>query len=89
MVAGGVAANKYVRTRLAAVAEAAGLQLVCPPPRLCTDNGVMVAWAGAERYQLGLLEPPPASAEVAEGEWVDLRPRWPLTDQRDPRRCGG
>lgn len=31
------------------VAEAAGLQLVFPPPRWCTDNGVMVAWAGVER----------------------------------------
>ena len=49
VVAGGVACNRYVRGRLAAVAEGAGLQLVCPPPRLCTDNGVMVAWAGVER----------------------------------------
>ena len=49
VVAGGVASNCYVRGRLAAVAEGAGLQLVCPPPRLCTDNGVMVAWAGVER----------------------------------------
>jgi tRNA A37 threonylcarbamoyltransferase TsaD len=31
------------------VATAAGLQLVVPPPRWCTDNGVMVAWAGLER----------------------------------------
>jgi len=49
VVAGGVAANRYVRGRLSAVAEEAGLRLVCPPPRLCTDNGVMVAWAGVER----------------------------------------
>lgn len=27
-----------------------GLKLVCPPPSLCTDNGVMIAWAGVERY---------------------------------------
>ncbi len=39
------------------------------------------------RYQLGLVEPPPASAQVADGEWLDLRPRWPLTDRKDPRRC--
>ncbi|KAI7841398.1 hypothetical protein COHA_005015 [Chlorella ohadii] len=85
VVAGGVASNQYIRGRLTAIADAAGLRLVCPPPRLCTDNGVMVAWAGMERYQLGLVEPPPASAQVADGEWLDLRPRWPLTDRKDPR----
>lgn len=50
VVAGGVAANQYIRARLAAVAAEGGLELVCPPPRLCTDNGVMVAWAGVERW---------------------------------------
>lgn len=49
VVAGGVASNQYIRGRLSAIADAAGLRLVCPPPRLCTDNGVMVAWAGMER----------------------------------------
>ena len=49
VVAGGVAANKTVRQVLQNEAAALGLQLVCPPPRLCTDNGVMVAWAGVER----------------------------------------
>ena len=53
VVAGGVASNQYIRGRLAAVAEAGGLRLVCPPPRLCTDNGVMVAWAGMERWVWG------------------------------------
>ncbi|KAL4458728.1 hypothetical protein ABPG75_013593 [Micractinium tetrahymenae] len=85
VVAGGVAANAYVRSRLSAVAADAGLRLVCPPPRLCTDNGVMVAWAGVERLQLGLVEPPPASSQPGEDDWVDLRPRWPLTDKKDSR----
>ena len=49
VVAGGVAANQVVRERLGAVAHGAGLELVAPPPHLCTDNGVMVAWAGQER----------------------------------------
>ena len=62
-----------------AVAEGAGLELVAPPPELCTDNGVMVAWAGAERLALGLWERLPAGG--AQDEWVDVRPRWPLTDQ--------
>ena len=34
---------------------------------------------------MGLTEPPPATEEPAEGEWVDLRPRWPLTEEKDPR----
>jgi N6-L-threonylcarbamoyladenine synthase len=39
VVSGGVASNKYVRTRLNQVADNNGLQLVSPPPSLCTDNG--------------------------------------------------
>ncbi len=52
-MAGGVASNQYIRGRLTVIADAAGLRLVCPPPRLCTDNGVMVAWAGMERWVWG------------------------------------
>ncbi|MCC8941369.1 tRNA (adenosine(37)-N6)-threonylcarbamoyltransferase complex transferase subunit TsaD, partial [Bradyrhizobium sp. Arg68] len=36
--------------------------LIIPPPALCTDNGAMIAWAGAERMALGLtdtMEAPP------------------------------
>nr|ABA98522.2 Glycoprotease family protein, expressed [Oryza sativa Japonica Group] len=39
VVSGGVASNQYVRTHLNQIAEKNGLQLVCPPPKLCTDNG--------------------------------------------------
>ncbi|KOM26279.1 hypothetical protein LR48_Vigan246s000700 [Vigna angularis] len=39
VVSGGVASNQYVRARLDMVAKKNGLQLLCPPPRLCTDNG--------------------------------------------------
>ena len=49
VVAGGVAANKRVRATLGKIAEEVGLELVCPAPSLCTDNGIMVAWAGLER----------------------------------------
>ncbi|KOM29796.1 hypothetical protein LR48_Vigan805s000100 [Vigna angularis] len=38
VVSGGVASNQYVRARLDMVAKKNGLQLLCPPPRLCTDN---------------------------------------------------
>lgn len=55
VVSGGVAANQYIRTRLNDLATELGLELVCPPPKYCTDNGVMVAWAGVERSDLGGL----------------------------------
>jgi N6-L-threonylcarbamoyladenine synthase len=42
--------------RLQALAASYGLPLICPPPKLCTDNGVMIAWAGIERYQAGLID---------------------------------
>jgi N6-L-threonylcarbamoyladenine synthase len=68
VVAGGVAANGAIRAALAVAAEAQGFSLVAPPPRLCTDNAVMVAWTGIERLRLGLADP------------IDFapRPRWPL-----------
>ncbi len=66
--AGGVAANQAIRKVLHRVAFEVGTTLVAPPPALCTDNGAMVAWAGAERLALGLTD----TLDVAP------RPRWPL-----------
>jgi N6-L-threonylcarbamoyladenine synthase len=68
IVAGGVAANGAVRTALGQAADRAGFSLLAPPVRLCTDNAVMVAWAGIERLRLGL----------ADGLDFAPRPRWPL-----------
>src|SRR5471032_2144647 len=53
VVAGGVAANLYLRSRLEALAAQHGARLVAPPVKLCTDNGAMIAWAGLERLRLG------------------------------------
>jgi N6-L-threonylcarbamoyladenine synthase len=70
VVAGGVAANGAVRTALAAEAAKAGITLVAPPARLCTDNAAMVAWAGLERFRLG----------QRDGMDFAPRPRWPLME---------
>ena len=68
VLAGGVAANQAIRTRLATLAATRGVRLAAPPLRLCGDNAVMVAWAGIERLRLGLASPMTAPP----------RPRWPL-----------
>jgi N6-L-threonylcarbamoyladenine synthase len=68
VVAGGVAANLYLRGRLEALAAQHGARLVAPPIKLCTDNGAMIAWAGIEHLRLG------------RSDALDFkpRPRWPL-----------
>jgi N6-L-threonylcarbamoyladenine synthase len=74
VAAGGVAANAEIRRRLAALAAAAHIPFVAPPPELCTDNAAMVAWAGAERLAAGRL--PDAT--------IAARPRWPLDEAAPP-----
>ena len=56
VAAGGVAANHAIRGALQEVAAKAQTTLIIPPPALCTDNGAMIAWAGAERMALGLTD---------------------------------
>ncbi len=68
VVAGGVASNGAIREALARFCSQAGVRLIAPPPKLCTDNGAMIAWAGLERLRLGPVEDLAAPA----------RPRWPL-----------
>lgn len=51
VVAGGVASNVFFRSRIREVAESHGFELVVLPAELCTDNGVMVAWTGAEIFE--------------------------------------
>ncbi len=68
VVGGGVAANGALRARLEAGASAAGVRLVVPRPGLCTDNGAMIAAAGARRFVVG----------TRAGLDLDARPSLPL-----------
>ena len=77
VVSGGVAANKYLRAALERLASESNLIFAAPPIKYCTDNGVMIAWAGLERFQAGFTSP------------LDFkpRPRWPL-DENAPKAAG-
>ena len=74
VVSGGVAANTALRAALTETARTAGLEFIAPPQRLCTDNAVMIAWAGVERLRKGLVDT------------LDFkpRPRWPLDPTAAP-----
>jgi N6-L-threonylcarbamoyladenine synthase len=77
VAAGGVAANEALRKVLHRLAFEAGTVLVVPPPELCTDNGAMIAWAGAERLALGLTD----TLDVSP------RARWPLAEVTKPAKA--
>jgi N6-L-threonylcarbamoyladenine synthase len=68
VVAGGVGANRRLRQQLTAAAEAGGSRVFYPEPALCTDNGAMIAFAGALRLAHG------ARCESA----FTVHPRWEL-----------
>ncbi len=77
VVAGGVAANLYLRQCIDELCYKTGLLFAAPPINLCTDNGVMIAWAGVEH--------------ALNNMYSDLdfkpRPRWPL-DENAPKAQG-
>ena len=77
VVSGGVAANTYLRAKLQTLADDNKLIFAAPPIRFCTDNGVMIAWAGLERFKKGYV----SSLDFKP------RPRWPL-DMDAPKAAG-
>ena len=79
VIAGGVAANQALRQRLADEAARQDFAFLAPPPRLCTDNAAMIAWAGIERLKLGLTD----RLDFAP------RPRWPLDANAPPALGAG
>jgi N6-L-threonylcarbamoyladenine synthase len=68
VVAGGVGANRRLRERIDLAGERAGFQVFYPPIELCTDNGAMIAFAGAMRFKQG------RSGALS----FSARPRWEL-----------
>jgi len=73
VVAGGVGANRLLRSELNSACAKRGVHVHYPEPDLCTDNGAMIAMAGAMRMQ--------ANAQAASEVYAfDVRPRWPLAE---------
>ena len=78
VVAGGVSANRQLRSALNAEAARKGFGVFYPQPELCTDNGAMVAFAAALRLQ-------PQNFPAAGANHFSVRPRWPLESLASPR----
>ena len=77
VVAGGVGANRSLRERLDRETARRGARVHYPEPALCTDNGAMIAFAGALRLLAG---------ETGGGDGaIRVRPRWPLAELRSPQ----
>ncbi|KAL8620458.1 hypothetical protein ACOMHN_048391 [Nucella lapillus] len=71
VLSGGVASNSYLRSGLQQVCEMNSCQLLCPPPHLCTDNGIMIAWNGMEKLLQG-------TGQAENPGAVDIQPKCPL-----------
>lgn len=72
VVAGGVGANRHLRAKLIDAMQRLGGKVYFPPLDLCTDNGAMIAFAGAQRVNAGLVD------LSDTGHSFSVRPRWDL-----------
>lgn len=70
-----MASNQYLRQRMIEMAAEEEMESIFPPAKYCTDNGVMIAWAGLERYQQGMR------SDVSTARYT---PRWPLESLSPP-----
>jgi N6-L-threonylcarbamoyladenine synthase len=70
IIAGGVSANVNLRQALETALAKEGARVYYAKPAFCTDNGAMIAYAGAQRLQAGQVDTP----ETA------VRPRWPMEE---------
>ena len=70
VMAGGVSANRNLRAQLQSALGKTGARVFYPAPQFCTDNGAMIAFAGAQRLAAGQVDGPVAT----------VRPRWPMTE---------
>lgn len=77
-VVGGVAANQELRRRLDALCETRNWTMVVPPPRLCTDQGSMSAWAAVERLLVGSSDDPTSQ---------DVYARYPFATIQEPSQA--
>lgn len=74
VLAGGVAANEFIRNELIAFCENNDWQFFAPPLEFCGDNGAMIALVGIEKLELGQI----SNLNIAP------RPRWPLDTISEP-----
>jgi N6-L-threonylcarbamoyladenine synthase len=77
VIAGGVGANRALRERLKAWGDSAAVEVRFPRPSFCTDNGAMIAYAGAARL----------AAESERLQRIVAKPRWPLQELRPPGKA--
>ncbi|MBN1236982.1 MAG: tRNA (adenosine(37)-N6)-threonylcarbamoyltransferase complex transferase subunit TsaD [Gammaproteobacteria bacterium] len=78
VIAGGVGANRQLRERLAGLGRRLGVRVCYPRPALCTDNGAMIAYAGACRARDG-------DRRGSGPPRIVARPRWSLEELTPPR----
>ena len=70
VIAGGVSANSSLRSGLKRALAKEGAKVFYPAPMFCTDNGAMIAYAGAQRLQAGQVD----------DDDTRVRPRWPMEE---------